>query len=297
MFYKGGTVDITVQKQNNDGTLEEILPVTGGPEGGTSVDRAFHLFLESVLGKGILEAFRNTYVEDYLIFIREFEFKKRKSRHSQVQKIRIHIPLQFESLVEEISNITISKALENSQYKGLVIFKKNKLHIERSKFKDFFKEAVDGVIKHINGILSEHVCSDLQDIIMVGGFSESDIIQNALSESFKSYHFRIPANPGLAVLKGAVYFGHIREVLSTVSLIHVNMTFKRRIYKQYKCDLFLTNIFCSYVISWVVLVLLEQLTSPFNIKFLVLKFNEPVTLTGHIDTCICYNDCINGQYS
>nr|XP_022286221.1 heat shock 70 kDa protein 12A-like isoform X3 [Crassostrea virginica]XP_022286222.1 heat shock 70 kDa protein 12A-like isoform X3 [Crassostrea virginica] len=212
----GGTVDITVQKQNDDGTLKEILPVTGGPEGGTSVDRAFHLFLESILGKGILEEFKNKNVEDYLIFMREFEFKKRSSCHPLIRKIWIHIPLEFEKLVEEFNGINISKAFQKSQCHGIVSYKKNKLYFERSKFKEFFKEAVDGVVRHINGILSEHVCSDLEDIIMVGGFSECELIQNDLREEFKAQHFRIPANPGLAVLNGAVYFGHLTGVLATV---------------------------------------------------------------------------------
>ena len=93
------------------------------------------------------------------------------------------------------------------------------MHFERSKFKEFFKEAVDGIVRHINGILSENVCSDLRDIIMVGGFSECELNQKDLSEEFKAHQFRIPDNPGLAVLNGAVYFGHLTGVLATVSVI------------------------------------------------------------------------------
>lgn len=228
VVYEGGTVDFTVLKQTNDGTLEEIVPISGGPEGGTSVDRAFQIFLESILGKGILEAFKNTYIEDYLFFMREFEFKKRQSFDPQIRKIRIRIPLQFETLVEDTSGINISEALQNSEYRGLVTYKKNKLFFERSKFKDFFKEAVDGVVRHINDILSQNVCSDLKDIVMVGGFSESEHIQNELREAFKSYHFRIPAKPELAVLNGAVYFGHIPQFLCTVSQIY--MTILKNVY-------------------------------------------------------------------
>nr|XP_022286343.1 heat shock 70 kDa protein 12A-like [Crassostrea virginica] len=49
---------------------------------------------------------------------------------------------------------------------------------------------------------------------MVGGLSGSKIIQNALQETFPKCHFLIPDYPELAVLKGAVYFGHIPKAVS-----------------------------------------------------------------------------------
>ena len=221
VVYEGGTFDITVQRQKLDGTLEEIVPVTGGPEGGTSVDRAFHTFLESVFGKHIIEAFKNSCVEDYLIFTREFEFKKRSSGHPQTKKIRIRIPLQFEKVVKKTCGIKISEALEISEHKELVTYndKTKKMNFEPSKFKDFFKEAVDGTIKHIDGVLSKQECSDLRDIIIVGGFSESEVLKNALKEAFGSYNLRIPSEPGLAVLAGAVYHGHLPSVVSVRLMI------------------------------------------------------------------------------
>ena len=216
VVYEGRTVDITVQKQEVDGTLLEIVQVAGGPEGGTSVDRAFNAFLESVLGKHVIEAFKKSYVEDYLIFTREFEFKKRSSGHPETKKIRIRIPLQFEKVVEKTCGIKISKALEISEHKELVTYndKTKKMNFEPSKFKDFFKEAVDGTIRHIDGVLSKQECSDLRDIIIVGGFSESEVLKNALKEAFGLYNLRMPSEPGLAVLAGAVYHGHLPSVVS-----------------------------------------------------------------------------------
>lgn len=49
MFYLlGGTVDITVHKQADDGTLVELIPATGGPTGGVTVDKEFEKFLEII---------------------------------------------------------------------------------------------------------------------------------------------------------------------------------------------------------------------------------------------------------
>uniref|UniRef100_K1PQ01 Heat shock 70 kDa protein 12A n=1 Tax=Magallana gigas TaxID=29159 RepID=K1PQ01_MAGGI len=90
----GGTVDITVHKKADDGTLEELIPASGGPSGGTSVDKEYEKFLEKIGGE------------------------------------------------------------------------------------------------------------------------ECTVIQKALREKFKSHRFIIPMEPGLAVLKGAVYFGHLPNAIS-----------------------------------------------------------------------------------
>lgn len=74
----GGTVDITVHKKADDGTLEELIPASGGPSGGTSVDKEYEKFLEKIGGEGILRSFARINMEDYLNLFRDFEFKKRE---------------------------------------------------------------------------------------------------------------------------------------------------------------------------------------------------------------------------
>jgi hypothetical protein len=43
---------------------------------------------------------------------------------------------------------------------------------------------------------------------MVGGFSESTILQEHIKKGFPDKNLFIPKEAGLAVLKGAVIFGH-----------------------------------------------------------------------------------------
>lgn len=199
--------------QSNDGleSLEEIIPATGGPMGGTTVDRAFENFFETIGGKGFLKTFRDSFMEDYLLLFREFESKKRDEGNS---KVRITIPLELDSLIKDTCKKSFTKVLEKSQYNTKVIYKNRKIIIEPSVFISFFKEAIDGVLRCVEDILREESCNDLSDIIMVGGFSESKLIQKSLRKKFPSHRFLIPDDPGLAVLKGAVYFGHIPNVIS-----------------------------------------------------------------------------------
>lgn len=179
--------------------------------GGTTVDRAFENFLETIGGINTLEIFKRKHMEDYLILINEFEAKKRDGGNTTV---RIRIPLSLEKLVKSTYKKNIAAILENSEYKNDASFKNKKLSLTTKIFQSFFREAIEGVIKCVEDILKEDSCVDLSDIIMVGGFSESKFIQKSLREKFKSHRFLIPDEPGLAVLKGAVYFGHIPYAIS-----------------------------------------------------------------------------------
>jgi hypothetical protein len=50
---------------------------------------------------------------------------------------------------------------------------------------------------------------------MVGGFSESPMLRNAVETAFPNRTLIIPEEAGLAVLKGAVLFGFEPRIIST----------------------------------------------------------------------------------
>ncbi|XP_056013065.1 heat shock 70 kDa protein 12A-like [Ostrea edulis] len=208
----GGTADITVHKQADDGSLEALLPATGGPIGGTSVDDEYANFLETIGGKRVLNKFKELCLEDHLSIFRDFETAKRAYNGT---KVRIKIPANFDSLIkEDKTRGSISKALRDSQYKDQVTYKNYKLALEPSVFEDVFKKAVDGISNLIENILAMQSFNDVKTIIMVGGFSECNVIQNAIKAKFSSYRIITPPEAGLAVVKGAVYFGHVPTAIS-----------------------------------------------------------------------------------
>lgn len=207
----GGTADITVHKQTADGTLEEMLPATGGPLGGTSVDDEYVKLLDTIGGKGILEAFSKISMEDYLSILKEFEAKKREVSDSLV---RIKIPVKFADSIRKRITGGLQKALQNSIYKNSITYKNYKLCLQLSEFEKLFQNTINGIIKCVADILSNKDFDDVKDIIMVGGFSDCKLIQRALKEKFTTRHFIIPDEAGLAVLKGAVFFGHLPNAIS-----------------------------------------------------------------------------------
>ncbi|XP_061188242.1 heat shock 70 kDa protein 12A-like [Saccostrea echinata] len=210
----GGTVDITVHQKSSDGTLQEILPATGGPLGGTTIDKEFTSLIEEIAGKGIFEELKKESMEDYLDIFRQFETKKRNEATS---KVRVTIPVTLDKLVKKKTKGGISKLLENMAIKSNVSYESSskKLVMSPDFFNDLFKKTTEGIMQHIDKIFKTDKLDDVNTIIMVGGFSECKIIQKALQSKYKgSKRLIIPDEAGLAVVKGAVYFGHLPDVIS-----------------------------------------------------------------------------------
>lgn len=192
--------------------MEELYPATGGPLGGISVDGEFEKLLEIIAGTNILKSFAERSMEDYLNMLRDFEAKKRDS--SEQKWIRIVIPLKLDKYIKEKIPGGLSKALQKPIYKDSITYKNYKLCLQLSEFQKLFQNAIDGIISCIANVLANKDFDDVRNIIMVGGFSECKFVQAALREKFKTRHFIIPAEAGLAVLKGAVYFGHLPNAIS-----------------------------------------------------------------------------------
>jgi molecular chaperone DnaK (HSP70) len=56
---------------------------------------------------------------------------------------------------------------------------------------------------------------DIDAILLVDGFSECDLVTEAFEQSFPDKSLLIPKEAGLAVLKGAVRFGHYSDKIKT----------------------------------------------------------------------------------
>lgn len=93
-------------------------------------------------------------------------------------------------------------------------FSVGKLIIDNNFLRSFFKETIDQIVGHIDVLFQKSETRDVETIIMVGGFSECLMVQDAIKKHFGSVSIIAPEKAGLAVLKGAVYFGHIPDAIS-----------------------------------------------------------------------------------
>lgn len=208
IYSLGGSLEITVHKQAEDGTFVLFLP-SGDNCGGISVDDQYEKFLESIGGKDIIKAFAKNHTKDYLIMQREFEMKKQISSNTNV---KIGIPESFHNLLKEKYKGGMEKALTLSIYKDNVNYSNYTLSLLHEVFKNFLLSTIQNVSNLIEQTLQK---TGVKVIIMVGGFADFVFIRESILDRFQNYRIGTPTKAGLAVLKGAVYLGHIPNTKSS----------------------------------------------------------------------------------
>lgn len=208
LYVQGGTVDITVHEVQPNFNLKELYKASGGAWGGTQVDEAYKQLLIKIVGAPIITEFSKSHTADYVDMFREFETKKRAITGETKGKVTIKIPISLVETFEEDTGEDIKETIENTKFSGKITWVGDKCRITAEVIKSLFEVAGDQIVQHVKDLFTKSEISGTNNIIMVGGFSESPILQHMIKQAFPNARVIIPPEAGLAVLKGAVLFGH-----------------------------------------------------------------------------------------
>ena len=201
-------MDITVHEVKEDKTLKELEKASGGDWGGTCVDNCFKEKLTCIVSEEVMEKFRLKYTGEYIEFFRDFEMKKRTTDTRHQTRVTMRMPGSLPDFYKELKNESFKEAIQKSRYSKSMKWEGDKLRITPASFEEFFSSACTGIIDHVHDLLDKPKVKGTNTILMVGGFSESPILQARIKNEFRNCRIVIPNEPGLAVLKGAVLFGH-----------------------------------------------------------------------------------------
>lgn len=161
----------------------------------------------------VLRKFQREATDDYIDFFREFEVKKREITPNKDIDVRTRIPTSLKEIFEKETEETIPDVLAQTNFAGKISLMGDKLRVDVSIYKEFFAEAITGIVDHVTGLFEEPSTKGTSAILMVGGFSESAMLQSAIRKAFPDKLLIIPEEAGLVVLKGAVVFGHRPAVI------------------------------------------------------------------------------------
>lgn len=206
-IYTGGTIDITVNQMQRDGT-SKTLTKCSGPFGGTTVDNAFVSTICNIVGQELMDDFIKTHPADYIEMMRNFETLKRKVFSMNAEKVLLRIPINLKDMYEAKYKIDISEKVQRSGYDGKLTWEDDKFRMTKNIFISLFDDAFKGIKQSIGESLGKEEAEGTDIILMVGGFSESLQIQQMIVDEFMPLDVIVLPEPGLAVLRGAVLYGH-----------------------------------------------------------------------------------------
>ncbi|XP_066285856.1 heat shock 70 kDa protein 12A-like [Branchiostoma lanceolatum] len=209
----GGTVDITTHEVGPDNRVKEVYAATGGAWGGTQVDEQFVALIELVFGKTFIDDYRSSHPSEWQQWMESFETKKR-SNTSESGSVNFPIHYHFNEFHRRVKGGDVKKSIDNCNVDG-VRFSNGFLCLEDEKMRELFEEVIDNILNHVGKLMQEESLSSVAYFFLVGGFSESPLLQNAFKKRFSNrVRVLVPNDASLAVVKGAVKFGHTPNLIS-----------------------------------------------------------------------------------
>ena len=164
-----------------------------------------------------MEHLRNDKTASYLDLLREFETVKRTISSCSRQFINFTIP--FTDLTELCSRHLekdFKTVVSESEYEGKILLVGDKMRMDRLLMSSLFDTACTNIVQEIRKVMDRIPTTNLRTLLLVGGFSEASLVQDAIREAFSDMQILAPReDPGLAVVKGAVLFGHRPDFITS----------------------------------------------------------------------------------
>ncbi|XP_052267240.1 heat shock 70 kDa protein 12B-like isoform X2 [Dreissena polymorpha] len=213
----GGTVDITTVRVREGETLEHIHKSGGGPCGGMNVNDEFFMMLAQITGQDVFEKFRMEYRVEY--FDLQASFEQEKSRvpaNGNHERFNLLLPAPLKELWERKGGHTVKDLLQTTDIQG-IHFANSRLAFPLRVILELYDKCTKGIIQSINSILSHPAVEGLpiSAVLAVGGFAKSGYVVDALRNGLirKEIPVLRPEDTEIAVVKGAVLFGHKEHVI------------------------------------------------------------------------------------
>lgn len=209
-------MDITVHEVERNSQLRELDRASGGEWGGICVDMAFKSLLAEIATEKMIERYSYKYPSDYLELFTQFENIKRGFKNGYDLNSVTTLTLPF-SLNEECLKTLgrdFTTLISRSKFKDQIIVRRDKMRIKMALIETFFQPPCSGIIKHMEQLFQSPNVRDVKKILMVGGFSESWILQECIRKAFPDRQVIVPKEASLAVLRGAVMFGFFQNTIT-----------------------------------------------------------------------------------
>ena len=204
----GGTVDLTVHEMEDTGTLKELYKASGGAWGAIGVDTEFENLLIKIFGIDFVVSFKNTKPAGWVDLMIAFEAKKRTASPSKSNPLNISLPFSFIEHYSKLKGHTVEHAVKRFGNKDIKWSAQGMLRVSPAAMHALFEPVIREIVRHIAELLKKPELDGVKFMFLVGGFAESQLLQNEIRKSFSSLlRVIIPQDVGLTILKGAVMFG------------------------------------------------------------------------------------------
>ncbi len=215
----GETIDISAHCISSSANTEVVHPPTGNDCGGSRVNKEFKKFLGDLVndprflrylntGNLMANAKHNTDLNELVDYIFEAQKMIFCRQEPSLRTLSFKLPYTFLTVYAA----DIQRGL-HQHCRSQVQMSGQYLRISYAQMEKFMKPVVDGLLSCMATTLHA-VEPKVEAIYIVGGFGGCKYISTAIAERFGSkYRYIVPAEPDFAVVRGAVLYRRIPELV------------------------------------------------------------------------------------
>ena len=184
------------------------------------------LFTQNVMGE-----FTRDCKVDKLDLDSFIEVKKRQVGLAGSDNVNVNMKLPNE-LIEIYNEMNPSSKFDTSvragKFSGSVQKKRDRLNITNQIFTDTFSNSIEAIVRHLTTLLQTPLLSDVKMLLMVGGYSDSKVLQHAVKEAFPRHEVIAPDDGSLSIVKAKLKQYH-NKCLHRVEPLYIVLTYSRLI--------------------------------------------------------------------
>lgn len=176
------------------------------------VDLEFWKILIRIFGQPFLTKINEEKPNSYMRIFKHFNEMKTKNANF----LTMWFPgKMWNTLFQSYATESIDEAIYCSPYrKDIKIYHEaDRMQMSLKTLQSCFQSTVDCLLSLLDTVFNTNTSRRLRDIIIVGDLAESEIFQTQVKKHFPSKRIHVPVLPNVAIVKGAVLFGHAPEII------------------------------------------------------------------------------------
>lgn len=229
-----------------------MTKASGNGCGGTSIDNEFIQLFDSIFEGSFMKSLKSEFPESYLFLLRNIDNIKKVFQPEQKEKVNLRFPYALRDLCWSLYGKSIEQVINSSTQRSYIDLFTDKIRIGPMLVKSLFPTTCTTIISVIQSVLQQERVPNISTILLVGGFSECKMIQNAIVTAFPNLNIFVQEDPALVVLKGAVLFGYKPDFISSrISRytygIRVKLPFDETIHDRERKQMFEGKTYCNNI--------------------------------------------------
>ena len=186
-----------------------------------------NIYLEKIFIEYLKEIFSTEFIEYSQIhmftawqeMMRDFNYWKRNFKiNDDTSDVPISLLFKFISECERYhNNMPITEIVKKSQVKSAEVdMDFGKLMIKDCQMQKMLMTQIQKIVDEVHLLMQKMECHCIDAIALIGAFSECCLLQNTITQEFKSQtcNIIIPVAPTTAIMRGAIFF----SLNSTITL-------------------------------------------------------------------------------